>query len=171
MVDPPAVSGSEQDLLLRPSKRKWICLAILGVVATAVGVWMIRDGSFLGWVAVVFFGPTTVVTVGNLIPGSGFMRLTSEGVFIRTLWWPFIYRWQHVENFRVKRFPWDYSSPHKLFPRVAFDIADWTAVSLAARWRSFVAGGHGVIPDTYGLHAQDLADLLNQWKAANAKPS
>ena len=159
MVDPPAVSGSEQDLLLRPSMRKWTLLVGVGLAFTVIGVWMIWDGEGEGWFVALFFGACLAVGLLNFVPGSAYLRLTKDGFRARSLWRRFEYRWSDVEDFRVFNV-----SGNAL---VVFNVTSPTKRSLVESLSKNLSGGHAGLPDTYGLKAQALADLMNQWKAAS----
>lgn len=146
-----------QTLLLKPSRRNWIGMLVGCLAFTAIAANMALEGDAWGWFGVVIFGTCAVVAGIQFIPGSGHLRLRRDGFEFRSLWRTKSYRWADVANFQTAE-----------FYRKRFVVWDWApgfekprAASLHAKF----AGVESGLPDSYGLKPNELATLMNEWRA------
>jgi hypothetical protein len=100
----------------------------------------------------------TLVAALALLPGAGGLLLDSDGFEITSLFRPYRCRWTEVSEFEVVRVP------PSLQKMVAFDHARTEDRALARINRSLV-GWAGGLPDNYGLSHEDLAAIMNEWRA------
>lgn len=156
-------------LKLRPSLWKWtliglVFLALAGGMALLYassptedpsGESLVLVGSLVG-----FFGLGAFVSLWMLLPNSVYLLLTPGGFTIRTLLKRKEYRWEEIEHFQsitLKGAPW-----------VVFTLLGSGKVGRAETrlgWlNKAVSGGDDNLPDTYGMSAEKLAELMNQWK-------
>jgi len=156
---PHAMEPSPRGILvLRPSKRKVLLLLAISLGFTVVGILMIREGDgFDGWLVAVVFGLGLGASLANLWPGASYLRLTARGIDCCTLFrrWQFI-PWETVSEFGVARM--SYWKKMVVFNRSGSNRPRLTAVN-----RAFV-GTTDALPETYGMKAEKLAVLLNEWR-------
>jgi len=153
---------------LRPSPWKW---ALIGLVFLALAVGMallyaaspqessgeslLLVGSLVG-----FFGLGALASFWMLLPNSAYLLLTPAGFTIRTLLKRKEYRWREVEEFHAATFrgtPW-----------VVFTLSREGKVNLPETslrgLNKALSEGDDNLPDTYGMNAEELAELMNQWR-------
>jgi hypothetical protein len=150
------------ELTLTPSPRKWLLLLVGSLVFFAGGVLNLDRGPVVrvvGWSTVVFFGLCAAVALLVLVPGSAYLRLTPHGFDQRTLFRTHRQSWQDVERFIA------YASPPSRVRLVGFVLAPGVTVrdGEAREWARENLGVDGALPDTYGMSADELAALMNQW--------
>jgi hypothetical protein len=152
-------------LLLHPRRAKWLLLLVASLAFTVAGVAMIRSGERDGWFLVGVFALGTLVAGAQLVPSTAYLRLTSEGFEIRTLFRHLRIRWADVTWFRPGRIG--------LNKMVLFDYArSYTRSARARAVASALTGAEAGLPDTYGRSAEELTILLNDWRSrATRKPS
>ncbi len=111
-----------------------------------------------GWATVIFFGAGCLVSAVVLLPGASVLTLDVEGLLVRSLFRGFKYRWDDVDEFTVVNV-------------VGREMVGMNMNQLSAAQSAFAAmnvkltGRNGALPDTYGLQAMDLAQLLTLWRA------
>jgi hypothetical protein len=141
-------------------------LSLLGNLAlmgggTAVGLWAALSLGGLHWAWPVLGGVATAVVLVQLLPGAAFLRLGPEGLVLRYSFRTFSYRWRDVEGFAAASI--------SLNKMVVYNHAPDAPVSLTARRvAAAMSGWEAALPDTFGLTAEELADLLNEYKRAAA---
>jgi hypothetical protein len=142
---------------LYPSRRKWL-LVFAGCAVFAVGgFWMIRDGDLRGWFVLIFFGLGVLVAAVAMLPGAGALTLDAEGFEATNLFRRHRTRWQDTTGFQAARIP---PAQQKL---VVYDDVTQSAKTLA-QVNVGIVGRNAALPDTYGLSADDLAQLMAQWR-------
>jgi hypothetical protein len=140
-------------------------IGFLAICLAFVAIWVIaiRKGSGLGgWACAIFFGLGAAIFLLQLVPGASYLRLTSEGFVVCSLFrkTPVI-RWSEVSDFRVAAV-----SGRKMV------VYDWYAKpqrGVRTLNRALVGATDG-LPDTYGMKAQELADFLNAKRLAAMPP-
>jgi hypothetical protein len=109
---------------------------------------------------VVFFAAGAVLSIMNLLPGRAYLLLTPGEFAYRTLFKSRTYRWSEVEGFEAFAF--------RETSRVVFTLSREGKLRFSeSGFRKFnkaVGGGDDSLPDTYGMSADKLAELMNQWK-------
>jgi hypothetical protein len=95
----------------------------------------------------------------NMLPNSSYLRLTNEGFTVCTMFKKRSVAWQDVSKFGVtsvavrKIVGWDPSH----------------APSTAEQAATVVTGYSSTLPETYGLTAEELAELLNRLRDEHAR--
>ena len=146
-----------EGLTLYPSKRRTILLLIISLVFTAGGVWMISEGKPEGWLGAIFFGVCTLFSILKLVPNSSCLRISEKGFEIRSLFRGTFIRWNEVDQFEsgymghTKKVFFNFSVQH-------------SNAETGKKVAKFLAGFEGMLPDTYGKSADELAQLMNQWR-------
>jgi hypothetical protein len=141
---------------LSPSRRKWALILLISAGFTAIGVWMVASGNTTGWFPLAFFGLCAVAAVIAMLPGAGGLKLDRDGFAITNLFRSHSYRWQETSGFAVARV-----SGNKM---VVFDDVNAAGHAIASMNVGLV-GRNAALPDTYGLGADTLAELLTFWRA------
>jgi len=142
---------------LRPSRAKYAAFAALSLTLIGAGVVMIRAGDAFGWLAIAAFLPIAALFVALLLPGSARLELDRDGFAVTALFRTHRVAWTGTGGFRTIR-------TVGLFRGVVYDLPSG-AVSVPA-WAGAIAGPPaGMMPDTYGMTPDDLAALMNGWRA------
>jgi hypothetical protein len=135
----------------------WLLVACTAFVAT--GVWMGRSGNSIGWICAAFFGLGIPVAVIQLIPGSTFLHVDSNGITYSNLFRKTSLSWSIFQEFFVVTMR---QSGLKVHEMVGFNYVSTYDRSRAARaLATAISGCEGALPDTYGMKAEELAKLLN----------
>ncbi len=122
----------------------------------AIGV-LIFNGRFMDWLGIIFFGFCSIVFALQLLPNASYLRLTPEGFTMCSLFRSHSYSWTEIENFAV-----GHASRMKtvVFNHPSFHTKQATLKKANKKFFGFEA----CLPDTYGMSAEELADLLNRWR-------
>jgi hypothetical protein len=148
-----------QTRILRASPQKWAGIGLICLVFTTTGFFMARsDELFWGWVNMIFFGVGLIVCILAVLPNASYLQLDSKGFTICNLYRKHTFHWREVRNFTV-----DYVSASKM---VLFDFEPGYKKSAALRSINVgLSGAEAGLPDNYGMKYEELADLMNQYKA------
>ena len=142
---------------LYPSRRKWLLVLLVGLVLGAGGVLMLRAGEWLGWLSLVFFAVVSLTALAAMLPGSSRLRLDKDGFEVRMLFRGSRKRGAETSEFGAAPIP----PSGQVF--VVFDDLTTTHKTLAGISTAIV-GRNGALPDTFGLAAEDLAQLMTEWR-------
>lgn len=151
---------TDMPIMLRPKPTKWLGVALCSLAFVLIGIWMVRSGEIMGWMGIVFFGLCLSVSLICMLPKASYLLLTPDGFTMCSLFRSHTIRWEDVTGFGVG----------KVFTNkmVMFNFVD--SYQRSPRLRSFnteLVGFEAAIPDSYGLKHEDLADLLNRYKASS----
>lgn len=145
-------------LKLKPSRHRAIFLLVLSLVLVALSTSIFASGNVvLGWLCTGFFALGVLTASVSLMPGSGYLLLTPDGFEVRVLYRKTFIRWVDVRQFIplvIHKRPmaaWDYVTGYEQRPILR---------SLSTR----LGGAEAALPDTYGMSAEALSSLLNQWR-------
>jgi len=142
-------------LILYPSRLKNVLTLLLSLGFTAGGVWMIADREGSGWYVALFFGLCSAVFAAQLAPNASYLKLSPQGLQWSTLFrrWALI-PWEEIGEFGVA---WAGLKKMVVFDQRA-DRGPLVAMSRG------LVGASRALPDTYGMKAEALAVLLNEWR-------
>lgn len=155
-------------LVLRPKPWKW--LALFGVFACCFGGYLVlallpaTDAEWPVWVGVLLFGLVSVECIMHLLPGASWLSLDDDGFTIHRLHKEERLRWQQVEEFFVlpSRTIFVLSAPRRF---VAFDLEPGEQRQGRIRRKTLsLMGFENALPSTYGMRAEDLASLMEDWR-------
>lgn len=152
--------------VLRSSRVRTMLLLVVSIFVLAIGVGVVATGEQGGWwmiaggAALTGFLCLLLVRPNRLeLDDQGFTTVTPFGRRSRV-------EWHDCGEFRVSRPDVDGSFRAPL--RVVYDTEDSNRHGLALV-SELVAGGSAALPDTYGMSAENLADLLNRYRTAAAQ--
>ena len=155
---------AETELTLRPNRRRYLLNMALAAGFVAAGDLMIRKGDPRGWAGILFFGFGVIVYVLLLLPGSAYLRLDPTGFTVCSLFRAHSTGWFEVDSFEVARM-----RGRKL---VVFNFSNLHRGQEFVRKVAVAIGWHqGALPDTYGLSAEELAAIMNDWRQRRGHPS
>ena len=132
----------------------------------AIGaVLLVQDGSNAkAWFCVLFFALCAVVFATNLLPGSASLTLDTDGFRVKQFYFVRTSRWKNVTNIDA-----GYAPPARA-KFVQYNDTQWSGWRLA-RWETAKMGYNAMLPDTYGMAADDLAALMVQWRERALGPA
>jgi hypothetical protein len=147
-------------VVLYPSRKKLILMLLGSAVFVAGGISMVTSGAGMGWLVAVFFGLCLVVFVVMLLPGAASLALDRDGFEITSLYRRHRTAWQNATGFEAASLP--VVPPGRKM--VVYNDGKMAGKSVA-RLNVAMVGRNAGLPDSYGLAADDLADLMNRWRA------
>lgn len=167
---PSELAGDRDRLLLRSSKRKAIVLlfASLVLAATAFAMAISGDGvdRIVGLVGVIFFGLGAAVSLINAATNQSYLLLTRDGFQMHGIRKTKMIPWSDLAAIGVTTFGSPMRAKMVMFSfrpgAKSLDSYPQWARGLRSLNRS-LTGLDGALPDTYGLKAEKLADLMGQW--------
>jgi len=151
---------TNEPILLRSKPSKWLVVALGSLAFVLIGIWMVRSREMFAWLGIVFFGLCLFVSLICMLPKASYLRLTPDGFTICSLFRAHTTRWEDVISFGVGRI-----FTNKM---VMFNYVE--SYQRSPKLRSFntkLTGFEAAIPDSYGFRHEDLADLLNRYKASS----
>lgn len=143
-------------LILRPSKIKTIFLILISIAFVALGISLLDKNMLIAVLNIVFFGICLLIFIINLIPNTSFLKIDERGIEMKTLLRTTFIPWQAINSFTTKNI--------FINKMVVFDIDQKLLENSKAKSKI------GALPDTYGMSAKKLAELLNNFKAQFNKP-
>lgn len=148
---------------LTPPRRKTIVALLVCAPFMAFCVYLITAGRLTGWqdtavawAAAAFFGACAArALILLLIPGAARLTLDDDGFEVASILRRVRAPWRHVSGLRAGA-----SGPGK-DPCVTYEVRD---LSPSPQSRAATKATR-TLPDNYGLPADDLAWLMNEWRA------
>lgn len=171
MSDAPAITAPVEELLSRfpgpitlyPPREKWAMLAAGSLAFAMIGGFLILDDNaqtLLGWIDVLFFGACLLVSAIKLLPGAAALTLDISGFEENTL---FLLRartqWRNVTDIKADAAPAARSGMKRVWYNDTASKGHGPAGKQAAP-----PGCNAGLTDTYGLSAEELADLMVRWQ-------
>ncbi len=148
----------EESITLKPKKLKILFYLVLCFMFFLFFLYAVKyEKSFIVWMGLVFFGIGTAVFIIEIFPNSSFLNLNQKGFLIKGLFCSHFCEWKHVKEFypikigRNKMVGIKFSSEYERLEVVREIVKN-------------IAGAEGSLPDTYGMKAEKLAELMNKWK-------
>lgn len=138
-------------LILKPSKIKNIILILISVGFISLGITLLEKNLLIAVLNIVFFGICLIIFIINMIPNSSYLTIDEKGIEMKNLFRTTFIPWQAVSGFKTK-----FIFVNKM---VTFTIDEKLLKN------SKMKGKTGAFPDTYGMSAKNLANLLNEYKA------
>ena len=137
-------------LILKPSKIKSIILILISIGFIYLGIKLLEKNMLIAVLNIFFFGICLIIFVINMIPNSSYLKIDETGIEMKNLFKTTFIPWQAVSSFKTK-----FIFVNKL---VTFTIDEKLLEN------SKMKGKSGAFPDTYGMSAKNLANLLNEYK-------
>ncbi|HEU5058858.1 MAG TPA: hypothetical protein VFU21_20130 [Kofleriaceae bacterium] len=156
--DGGAARITPQTLYPKRSTTAWLLLGSSAFVV--VGVWMGREEGWIGYACAAFFGLCAAVAIVHLVPGASSLSIDGDGLSCRSLFRRWSVRWDDIDRFYPVAIRQGGVRVHQM---VGWDYLPGRGPpGRGRRLSSAIAGCEGALPDTYGMTAQELADLLNR---------
>jgi hypothetical protein len=151
------LNGFPGPIVLLPSRKKWLSVIILSACFGVLSLFISFGGDparaarttiIFRSVFAAFFGLLGLKGIIVLLPGMSSLRLGGDGLYLTYFKRTRRFSWTEAQNFVAGK---SYAGPRC----VAFDLAK---------------SGRIILPDTYGLEAEDLSGLLNEWRNLRMAP-
>jgi hypothetical protein len=142
--------------------------ALFGLLAFNILAYSFRTGS-PRWIQFLLFLFVAVDRCLVYIPGAAFLKLDQEG-FTACYWFRETrYRWSDIAEFKVITYRYGGIIPYRR--RVGFRYTETSGKrNLAVRIVGALARFDQALPDSYGMKAMELAQLLSRWRLGNVVP-
>lgn len=149
-----------ESVTLRSSKTKNVFLLAGSLAFVFTGFWTLEHDAAHKAIAVAsiaFFGLGVIVSSILLLPNASLLRLDHEGFTFVALFRATRVPWAAVESIHAGTVGFNRS--------VLFDlVAEARKPSVTGRVAVAISGHHGALPETYGMTAKALAEMMNKWK-------
>jgi len=129
-------------------------LVLGALVFVALRVFVLKWEPSIGYLSIGFFGLCAVALGLNMLPNSSYLRLTNEGFTVYTMFKKRSVAWQGVSKFGVT----------SVAVRKIGGLDPSHAPSTAEQAATVISGYSSTLPETYGLTAEELAELLNRMR-------
>ncbi len=135
----------------------------------AFGLVNMPEEPLVAWTVIAVFGFTGLVSFVSLLPGTRYryLRLTPEGYEQRALTRTSKQSWQHIERFQVHEFKYNpHSYAFGAVPAKEDRVNRWVGFIYDPNYKSHATSRRvngSRLFDTYGLSADELAKLMNEW--------
>jgi len=145
----------------RTRRLKMILLVVGSGIFVWVGIWLRAHQPFVAYPSIIFFGLCGLVGLVGLLPNSSYLTLTDRGFEFASLYRKHFVSWSDVDSFipikiqHNRMVGWNYSPGFSKSQRLR-------------RVNTALAGTEAALPDTYGMSAEELADLMNRLLAMYA---
>ena len=149
--------------ILYADPKKWqMCLFVAGSFVL-IGISMIlMNGDFLSWFVTLFFLLVAGVALLQLFGTGSYLELDADTFTVTNIGRRTTERWEDCANFTAYRI--------SRVEQVAYDRVRDVDTHLGEMNRS-ISGRSSGLPDTFGMTASDLAELMNAYQALALKRS
>ncbi|MCS3868196.1 hypothetical protein J3D55_001112 [Chryseobacterium ginsenosidimutans] len=138
-------------LILKPGKIKSVLFILISTTFIVLGITLLDKNMFIAVLNIVFFGICLLIFLINFVPNASYLKIDERGIEMKNLFRTTFIPWQAVSSFKTK-----YIFINKM---VTFDIDEKLLENTKMKSKT------GAFPDTYGMSAKNLAELLNEYKA------
>jgi hypothetical protein len=143
---------------LRPRPTKALILTAVFALPGAIDVLILGPYHLGTQLNTLFWGIPCLICASQLWPSAAYLKLERGGFQVREFFRQWSCAWPDVVTFQsVRTFGASEMVVFKLTPGLGSRVA----APVASRWLN---GWDGRLPDTYGLTAQSLASLLNEYR-------
>lgn len=140
---------------LRPSRKRTVVLLLVSTLFLLAGVGMIRDGKPTGYFVAGVFALCWVAFALQLHPKASYLHLAPEGFTFCSLFRAHTVRWDDVREFGVVSISFNRMVTWNFTP-------EYRATKPGRALSKSLSGYEAALPDTYGLKAQELAELMEE---------
>jgi hypothetical protein len=137
-------------------------LLVVSVGFVGIGIGLLHVSLWMASFSIAFFGICGVCAMVTLLPGATHLRLHNEGFEVRNMFRTVRVNWSDIGDIGVMRV-----GPNQM---VGFNFAP--GCSRLQKGRALVravGGWEGALPETYGMSAAALAELLNTYRTHAAE--
>ena len=156
-----------EEIVLKSSPIKWIGFLLLFILFVFGGVLMLKDGEnpLMAWLCIGFFGLGIPVSLMQIFkPGT--LTLNADGFEQRMMGRVTASRWDEVSGFGIYKIRRGFFTTNTF---VSFSRLEDEGKALAGVARA-LSGGTAQLGDTFGMKAQKLADLMNEFRNRALSP-
>jgi hypothetical protein len=154
-----------KDGVILRTRKSWafLCAMFLGILPMLVVLmtvvltpgWVITP---LHWVLILLFGILAVLFIAQMLPNSSYLLLKEDGFTLCSLYRKWGLNWSDIEEFRV--------GVLAETDVVAFNFSStYNRRQKVRKITKSMNGFEMALTDTYGMSAEELARLMNNWKA------
>jgi hypothetical protein len=122
----------------------------------------------MGWFIIFCGAVWLVIGLVNLLPAATFLRLNAEGLGLSTIFYRQELEWGDVANFRLFQFNALRGTLRSSLRARTYVVADISSDAKrppkGMEKMLRVYGCDFFFPSTFGMSAQHLADMLNEWR-------
>ncbi|MEQ1782846.1 MAG: hypothetical protein ABMA14_15885 [Hyphomonadaceae bacterium] len=146
-------------MMLKPDRLRWLLVFLISLSFVAIAAWLGPDKDpMVFWGAGGFFLLCGLVAAPLMFGVGSNLALDREGFTCRTLFRSFRRTWRECTAF------YPVSMGLRKFVGFSTEQDEAAHPNLAAANRKMI-GATGILPDTFGLDAGELADLMNRYRA------
>ena len=147
-----------ETMTLKPDRLRWLLVFAISAVFVAIAVWIGPEEPVLFYGAGGFFLLCGLIAAPLMIGVGSSLVLDCKGFACRTLFRTFRRRWRDCSAFHPV------TTGFRKY--VGFSAQEHEAAHprMAAANRAMI-GATGMLPETYGLSAEELSDLMNSFRA------
>jgi len=151
----------ELPVTYRIRRLKVVLLVVGSGIFVWGGFWLRTQQPLVAYASIIFFGLCGLVGLVGLLPNSSYLTLTDRGFEFSSLYRKHFVSWSGVDSFMPIKIQhrrmvgWNYSPEFSKSQRLR-------------RVNTALAGAEAALPDTYGMSAVELADLMNRLLAMYA---
>lgn len=144
---------------LKPDRLRWLFVFAISVAFVVIAIWMgPEQDPLLFWGGGGFFLLCALIAAPLMFGVGSSLTLDRGGFACRTLFKTFQRDWRECSAFYPVRIGF------RQFVGFSTQQDEAAHPNLAAANRAII-GASGMLPDTFGLSADDLSDLLNRYRA------
>lgn len=144
------------EVTLRAKKLKYIIILLILLLFLIIGIMLVLDGELIGWALVIFLGTFAFLDGMVLCSSYPYAVLTPEGYTICGTLRSSSAKWTDFKDARAR---WHYIGRAVMVKYS--ESCKGSALGKAVRALSFDLA---VIPETFGLKAEDFAELMNKMR-------
>lgn len=145
--------------MLKPDRLRWLFVFLIATGFVAIAVWVGPEKEpVLFWGAGGFFLICALIATPLMLGVGASLALDTSGFVCRTLFQSFRREWRDCSAFYPVRIGF------RQFVGFTTQQDEAAHPNLAAANRAMI-GASGMLPDTFGLDADGLSDLLNRFRA------
>lgn len=145
-------------MTLKPDRSRWLFVFLIALCFVATALWLgpAKD-PLLFWGGGGFFVLSALIATPLMFGVGSTLVLDRKGFTCRTLFKSFRREWDECTAF------YPVSMGFRKFVGFSTEQDEASHPKLAAANRKMI-GATGILPDTFGLSAEDLSDLLNKYR-------
>ncbi len=144
-------------VVLLPERRRWQIILAFNLLFVFAGFLMMLQGQRLGLYVVIGFALIAFIPAMIALPGAAKLAIDRDGFVATSLYRGRHTRWSDVSEFQVAQMA---RGGHRIVVYDDATITDGSHLMAGSR----IAGRNAALPDTYGLGAEQLAQVLNHWR-------
>lgn len=125
---------------------------------------MISEADRNGWWVAGFFGLGIPISVLQLVPGTSYLRLEPTSFTCCSLYRKSTIQWKDVQAFGT------WIAPRARTKMVCFNLRpECPKYKVGRKFSRVISGWDREIPDTYGKSAEELVELMEEWRLRRSR--